>query len=193
MFKKRKLSPAVVKALVEDTGLTNLDRAVEKILETRDLANHEANNLADWLVAMQERVEIAQEDLDRRDAALQEHFCKLAEAAGLSSAAGMTEEIVLEQIRVLRRKADLVALFDDVRAGKFDPDAELLRRVACAAGTSTVGDVKSVLERVNTLASLPGKVAELLCRLTESEARIEELEGPVDEIVWEDDDDSVAW
>lgn len=174
MLKNNRLSKRAADELRSLTGMPNLDKAVEALMNMRDVADREADQLADRLHEMQVRVELAQQDLDRRDRQFLEHVQKLADALGLEYEK-VTEQVVLDEIRAVRSKGERLDLFYDVASGNFDPDRELLRRVACAVGTATVGDVKATLERLGALTAMPGKVANLERELAETKAELMDL------------------
>lgn len=180
MFRRRKkviLGELAAEVLRERTGLDDPNKAVGKLIRLVQLAESESNDLSDRLHEMQVRVEAAQEDANRVDAEFRQIVGKIAEAIDLGEQQDRSLHGMLSRIGDLRRKAEIVDLFDRVRGGRFDPDKELLRRVACAVGTATVGTVDTVLKRVNALAGMPGQIRGLELERDRLRDRVEELDG----------------
>lgn len=179
--RKNKVSEMAAEVLRERTGLDNLDQAVGKLVRQVQIAEGEANALEDRLHGMQVLVETAQVDLDRVTA---DHRQIVDSILGLldldPERHDVTLHSMLSRLGTLRRKAEIVDLFDRVRGGRFDPDKELLRRVACAVGTATVGDTGAVLQRVNALAGMPGKISKLERALRDERDRVECLRDELD-------------
>ncbi len=173
--KKRKISETCVEILEEHTGLSRPEQAIAKLIVITDLANEEAADFSKRLREMQTRVELAQEDLNRRDLELQSHFADLADAIGVKLE-DLTAESVVEAIRVQRSLAERMRVFRDVMDGNFDPDVELTRRVACALGTSHT-DLKSILTRLTDIPQLRRENA----RLTRENVDVKEMEAQLDD------------
>lgn len=128
--------------------------------------------MSDRLAELQTQIEVAQQDLDRRDAAFVNHITRLNEVIGAECS---TEDLTYDAIRRLREKAERMQSIQDVIDGSFEPDAELVRQFACAIGSAKF-DVNSLLTRAEMLASVHSRNAEMYRQLAHKQARIAELE-----------------
>jgi len=139
------------------------------------VAQAEADSLSARLSEFQTQVEVAGEALQLKDLEFVSFLHELQEAIGGEFT---TRESALDCIRRIRAKGDLMQTIFDVIDGAFEPDAELLRRVACALGTSQL-DVGSVLAQANGLGSVQAKNIELFRQLRTAQVRVAELEEEV--------------
>lgn len=188
MFKNRnknRIGEVTMDLLTTLTGLKQPDQAVAKLIRMYQLANEEANALGDRLCEMQTRVEVAQADLDRRQLAMEQHLRELAEVSGVHLDE-CTEEKVMASLRKLRVLAEQMNTIHEVQAGRFSPDNELVRRVACAVGTSSF-DLKELLALLGKAAGYRGQVANLSSKLDGKDAQIEALRRTIDELENPDD------
>lgn len=123
----------------------------------------------------QTTVEVAIAAMERKDKELMEFIHKLHNTMGGDSVPTCEAE-ALAQLRVIRGRADKYLAIREVLAGRFNPDEHVLRRIACAVGTSHL-DLDSVVERAGQLSQVHVKNAELFRELTEANQRIDELEN----------------
>lgn len=182
--KKIKVSPETAALLRNETGLKNVDNAAGKLVRLRRLADEECAQFSRTCRDMQARVETAQEDLDRREAAFARHLESLAKAAGMTESE-VTEAQVLNRIAALRELAERVRLFDRVTRGEFSPDDELRRRVACALGMSS-RDMKAIVAQLNVVPELRTERERLTRELDAEKARsahlLRKLDNDIDGI-----------
>lgn len=132
------------------------------------------NAMSERLHEAQVRIEVMAKALEQKDEALMEFVGKLHENMG-GELKLTCEADAMARLRVIRAQAERYTAIMDVIDGRYDADEALLKRVACALGTSQF-DVNSIISQAGHLAGVMSKNAELTLRVAKMQQEIEELE-----------------
>lgn len=120
-----------------------------RLWSTRATLIAECDKMSDRLAEFQIQIEVAAEALAQKDAELFEFIERLHNTMG-----GLTrptcESDALDRLRVIRAQADKYVVIRDALAGRIDPDAMLIRNLACAMGTAELNAV-AIIARAQTL------------------------------------------
>lgn len=127
------------------------------------------------LLNAQRTVEVMGASLTQKDNAFIEFIDQIHNVMG-GTMRITSEADAMKRLRELRAHADQYVAIREVLAGRFDPDAQLLKQIACAAGCSQF-DIDSLRNRVSHLAGVLGENVKLSNELRAAKAKIEELEG----------------
>lgn len=136
-------------------------------------------DMAERLHEMQVTVEVQSEALTQKDEELMKFVALLHETMGGEKKL-RTEADALSQLRLLRGQSDTYLAIRAAIRGDYDPDAALLRRLACSLGTSQL-DVESVIARAAQLSTVLAKNAGLEYELRNSKELVDELEDELRE------------
>lgn len=148
-----------------------------RLNKTIDEMEAQLTDMSERLHEMQVTVEVQSEALTQKDVELMEFVHKLHETMGGEKRLN-SEADALARLRELRGNSDTYLAIRAVIRGNYDPDAELLRRLACAVGTSQL-DVDSVIRRAAQLSTALTKNAGLQYELRNAKSLIEELEEEI--------------
>lgn len=162
-------------ALKEARGVADIeqrrgDRLADEIVELRE----ENEQLSERCEEHRVTASVATEAMEKEISAFVLH---LHEAIG-GEVPPTNEGELLEVIRRVREDADSYRAIRDVMGGKFKPDVMLLKRIACAVGTSQF-DAETVIGRAGILSGAHVKNAELFRELTVANQKIEALQEGV--------------
>lgn len=138
----------------------------------------ENNKLSDRLFEFQTQIEVMGEALEMAEKRMLRFIDQLHNTMGGASVPTCEAE-ALDALRFIRGRADKYVAIREVLAGRFDPDQAILRRIACAVGTSQL-DIESVIKRAGQLSQVNSKNAELTRDLVRARQEIEELEDDCD-------------
>lgn len=141
-------------------------------------ANVQRDSMSEQLYTHQRTIEVMADTLEQKDAALLEFVGRLHENMG-GELKLTCEGDALARLRVIRAQAERYTAILDMIHGSYDADEALLKRVACALGTSQL-DVNSIISRAGHLAGAQSKNIELTLKIAEMQQEIEELEGELD-------------
>lgn len=147
-----------------------------KIPKTRGRLVRENAELEQQMRDMEAQLEVSQAQIEVMNMAVEREAQKTVDFIGRlvhTMGEGYGGEIsdeagTLAQLRVIRGRADKYVAIRDVLAGRFDPDDWLLKRLACALGTSQV-DQKSVIERAGVLATANVRAAQMEVELRKAQ------------------------
>lgn len=123
----------------------------------------------------QTHVEVANEAMNRNEAALMEFLRRLHHTMG-GKKEPTCEEDTIADLRRIRAQSDMYLNIRAMLAGRFNADEALVRRIACAVGTSML-DVDSVVERAGQLSQVHAENIRLNQELEKAQRRIEALDA----------------
>ena len=154
-------------------------RKLTRLWRVRATAIAQRDAMADRLAEFQIQVEVAAQALDKKEIELFDFIGRLHNTMG-GETQPANESEALDRLRVIRAQADNYLTIRGALAGNLDVDAVLLKRLACAMGTSAL-DVESVIGRANALAKVNVANGELVRENEQLLDRIDRLENEEDE------------
>lgn len=150
-----------------------------RLWRERATAIAQRDAMSNRLAEFQTQIEVAAQALDKKDIELFHFISRLHNTMG-GETQPANESEALDRLRVIRAQADKYLAIRDALAGSLDVDAVLLKRLACAMGTSEI-DCEAVIGRANALAKVHVTNGEL-------NRENERLRAEVDRLDDDDDD-----
>lgn len=146
-------------------------RKTIRLWRERATAIAQRDALSNRLAEFQIQVEVAALALEQKDLEMFKFVGCLHETMG-GETRPMCETEALARLRVIRAQADKYLAIRDALAGSLDVDAVLLRRLACAMGTSQI-DCEAVIGRANALAKVNVTNGELTRTIARMQAEMD--------------------
>lgn len=151
-------------------------KKIRKLKAALKISDDQINDLGDRLVEQQTRIELMQVEIVTKDEEYLKFISELHEHMG-ESVTG--RDHTLQYVAGLRAQAETMQTIQIMLAGQYDADAALLRRLACAMGTSHM-DLNSVVQRAGVLSQVNVRNAELERLVRQKEDKIDELEDELE-------------
>ena len=153
-------------------------RKVTKLREEARKADAAADALSNQCAMHQASAEVAQEGAMKYRAEFLEFANEIIGATGQEF-----DDLnkVADYVRDMRRKVDKYHHIINVMNDKFNPDEQLLRRMACALGTSQL-DPNTVIARVDDLTTIKREKQAVERKLERATNELKEAQADLDDI-----------
>jgi hypothetical protein len=141
-------------------------------------AAEQLDAMSERLFEAQTQIEVMADALEQKDKALLEFVGRLHENMGGDLKLD-SEAAALSRLRVIREQAERFTAIMDVVEGRYGADEQLLKRVACALGTSNFS-AANVISRASQLAGAHLKVIQLERQVASMQQELDEAENILD-------------